>query len=129
MKRSESLVFTGTNTAAVSSTVAIIAHISRPEDAVKQPVRHPVWTVLAVGRASVKQLSLNGSNVGVLPCVDNSTMLTLFGDVVPEERGLTAWIIAFVFDKAAPIALQPIVHFDGLILVPCQSQASFVDLI
>ena len=47
-------------------------------------------------------------------------MLTLFCDMMPEERGLAAMILAFAFHETIAIALQSVVHGNGFVLLCCQ---------
>jgi hypothetical protein len=98
-------------------TVAIVADVSRPKDAIEQPQRDPVWRVFSIGRSIVEQPSSYGACLCSLPGFHDGLSTPIGSNVVPEERRSSSGIAESFVNKVGPILVHPVVHSNRLILV------------
>ena len=110
-------VLTPGSTRLARPSISIISNISGPENTVQQPQSHPIWSVFAGGGACVKKLPRDRTWLRLLPGVDDCLPPPLLPNMMPEERCLGLWIIAFLVDEVLPVRVDFIVYDNGFFLL------------
>jgi len=99
-----------------SSTISIVADISRAKDTVQEPQSHPIRSMLAGRRALIKQRPRHGSRLRLLPSIDDGLAAAILSNMMPKEGRCYGRVVLLVVCQAFSISVQSIVYNNGFLL-------------
>ena len=87
--------------------IPIISHIPRSKNAIQQPPSNPIGSILAIGNSTIKQRPRRRRCVA--PDLENRPALSVWSDVVPEERRACVWVCADVIEEVGGVLVDAVV--------------------